>query len=84
MVGQVIATPQQKQKSPGDPNGEPFKEKPMDYYPTTAQRNESIWLYIKENEQKNLETHSQTVGQVIPKQTEESLRTAENSSNKEE
>ena len=84
MVGQVIATPQQKQKSRGDPNGEHFKEKPMDYDPTTAQRNELIWLYIKENEQKHLETHSQTVGQVTPKHTEESLRKSENSSNKEE
>ena len=34
--------------------------KSMDYDPTTAQRNELIWLYINENELKNLETHSQT------------------------
>ena len=53
----------------------------MDYDPTTAQRNELIWLYIKENELKNLETHSQTVGQVT---TEESPRKTEDSSNKEE
>ena len=46
--------------------------KSMDYDPTTAQRNELIWLYIKENELKNLETHSQTVRQMTPKQTEES------------
>ena len=58
----------------------------MDYDPTTAQRNELIWLYklLKKMNKKTLETHSQTVGQVTPKQTEESLRTAENSSNKEE
>ena len=55
----------------------------MDYNRTIAQRNELIWLYIKENELKNLETHSQTVGQMTPKQTEESPQKAENSSNKE-
>ena len=82
----MIATPQRERKKIGDPNGEPFKQRriAMDYDPTTAQRNELIWLYIKENELKNLETHSQTVGQMTPKQTEESRTKAENSSNKEE
>ena len=41
-------------------------------------------MNMKENELKNIETYSQTVGQVTPKQTEESPTKAENSSNKEE